>query len=113
MSSAASEVAYLARALKAPRIPDAARALAERARDESWDYHAYLAAVLSEEVSSRETHGGQARVKRARFPQIKTLDDFDFSFQRSVKRTRISHLAQLDFLAEASNVVFLGPPKIP
>ena len=110
MSSAASEVAYLSRALKAPRLPEAARVLADRARDESWDYEAYLAAVLSEEVSSRETHGGQARVKRARFPQVKTLDDFDFSFQRSVKRQRISHLAQLDFLAEAKNVVLLGPP---
>jgi DNA replication protein DnaC len=110
MTGAASEVAYLSRALKAPRIPEAARVLAERARDESWDYEAYLAAVLSEEVSSRETHGGQARVKRARFPQIKTLDDFDFTFQRSVKRAQIAHLAQLDFLAEANNVVFLGPP---
>jgi DNA replication protein DnaC len=110
VTSTASEVAYLERALKAPLIPEAARVIAERARDESWDYEAYLAAVLSEEVSSREAHGGQARVKRARFPQTKTLDDFDFSFQRSVKRTQIAHLAQLDFLAEAKNVVFLGPP---
>ena len=110
MTGAASEVAYLARALKAPRIPEAARVLAERARDESWDYEAYLAAVLSEEISSRETHGGQARVKRARFPQVKTLDDFDFTFQRSVKKQKVAHLAQLDFLREANNVVFLGPP---
>ena len=110
MSSASSDVAYLARALKAPRVPEAATVLAERARAESWDYEAYLAAVLSEEVSSRETHGGQARVKRARFPQVKTLDDFDFSFQRSVKKQQIAHLAQLDFLREANNVVFLGPP---
>ena len=43
---------------------------------------------------------------------VATLDDFDFDFgfQRSVKRTQIAHLAQLDFLAEAHNVVFLGPP---
>jgi DNA replication protein DnaC len=108
--TAASEVAYLARALKAPRIPDAAATLAKRAREESWDYEAYLAAVLSEEVSSRDTHGGQNRVRAARFPQVKTIDDFDFSFQRSVKRATISHLAQLDFIVEASNVVFLGPP---
>jgi len=110
VTGASSDVAYLSRALKAPRIPDAARTLATRARDESWDYEAYLAAVLTEEVSSRESHGGQARVKRARFPQVKTLDDFDFTFQRSVKRTQIAHLAQRDFLAEANNVVFLGPP---
>jgi DNA replication protein DnaC len=47
-------------------------------------------------VASRETQGGAARVKAARFPQVKTMDDFDFSFQRSVKRQAISHLAQLD-----------------
>jgi DNA replication protein DnaC len=40
---------------------------------------------------------------------VKTLDDFDFSFQQSVKRQQVAHLAQLDF-REATNVVFLGPP---
>jgi DNA replication protein DnaC len=105
-----SEVAFLSRALKAPRIAALASSLADRARSEGWDYEEYLAQVLSEEVSSRETHGGNARVKAARFPQVKTLDDFDFSFARSVKRAHIAHLAQLDFLREAINVVFLGPP---
>jgi DNA replication protein DnaC len=41
---------------------------------------------------------------------VKTLDDFDFSFQRSVKRDEVMHLAQLDFLREKKNVIFLGPP---
>ena len=105
-----SDVVYLSRALKAPRVREVASRLAERAREEGWDYEAYLAAVLSEEVAGRESHGGEARVKAARFPQIKTLDDFDFSFQRSIKRQQVAHLAQLDFLAERKNVIFLGPP---
>ena len=67
--STAREVAFLARALKAPRISALAVPLAERARSEGWDYEHYLAQVLSEEVASRETHGGNARVKAARFPQ--------------------------------------------
>src|SRR5680860_599671 len=99
MSRPASEVAYLSRALKAPRIRETASLLAQRAREEGWDYEGYLAAVLAEEVSAREEHGGENRVRAARFPQIKTLDDFDFSFQRSIKRETISHLAQLDFFA--------------
>jgi DNA replication protein DnaC len=110
VTAAGSDVAFLSRALKAPRIRAVASTLAERAREESWDYEAYLAAVLSEEVASREDHGGENRVKAARFPQTKTVDDFDFSFQRSVRRPQIAHLAQLDFLREATNVVFLGPP---
>jgi DNA replication protein DnaC len=110
MSRTASELAFLARAMKAPRIAACAESMAKRASDEGWDHQTYLAAVLGEEVAARETHGGQHRVKAARFPQVKTLDDFDFSFQRSVKQATVSHLAQLDFLHEAKNVVFLGPP---
>jgi IstB-like ATP binding protein len=96
--------------MKAPRIAACAASVAKRAEAEGWDHQTYLAAVRAEEVGSRETHGGQHRVKAARFPQVKTLDDFDFGFQRSVKQQTISHLAQLDFLHEANNVVFLGPP---
>ena len=72
---AASEVAFLSRALKAPGLRELAASLAERAREESWSYEVYLAAVLGEEVAARESHGGEARVKAARFPQVKTLDD--------------------------------------
>jgi DNA replication protein DnaC len=110
MTRASSEIAYLARALKAPRIAERAEGLAKQALEQGWDHQSYLAAVLAEEVTARDTHGGQHRVKAARFPQTKTLDDFDFSFQRSVKRQTMAHLAQLDFLAERKNVIFLGPP---
>ncbi len=102
MTSSASEVAYLSRALKMPRVPKAAKVFAERARDEGWDYEAFLAAVLSEEANQRESRGSHARIKAARFPQVKTLDDFDFTFQRSVKRQIIAHLAQLDALRVSS-----------
>jgi transposase len=111
--TAAAELAHLTRALKAPRIRRVAGPLAERARAEGWPYERDLAAVLEEEVLARETSGGQLRVKAARLPAIKTLDDFDFTFQRSVRKQVIAHLAQLDFLLEASNVVFLGPPGTP
>jgi DNA replication protein DnaC len=110
VSRPVSDIAYLSRALKAPRIRETATLLAERAREESWDFERYLAAVLSEEVCARDAHGGEHRVKAARFPQVKTLDDFDFAFQRSVKREQLAHLAQLDFLLEKKNIVFLGPP---
>lgn len=110
MSSASTDVAYLARALKMPRVRELADPMADTARDESWDYLEFLAKVLAEEVASRETHGGENRIRAARFPQVKTLDDFDFTHQRSVSRQQISHLHQLDFLREAKNVILLGPP---
>jgi DNA replication protein DnaC len=49
-------------------------------------------------VSSRDSHGGEGRIKAARFSGRKTLEEFDFTFQRSVKQTVIEHLGQLDFL---------------
>ena len=71
--SAATDVAHLTRALKMPRAREVAPSLAETARSEGWDYAEFLAKVLAEEVASRETHGGENRVKAARFPQTKTL----------------------------------------
>jgi DNA replication protein DnaC len=106
----ASELAHLFRALKAPAAARATPKLAERAREEQWGYERFLEAVLSTEVSSRESHGGEARIKAARFPARKTLEEFDFTFQRSVKKQVIEHLGQLDFLHARENVVMLGPP---
>ncbi|MDE0288586.1 MAG: ATP-binding protein, partial [bacterium] len=105
-----SEVAFLSRALKMPRIRQVAPDMAKTARAEGWDPLELLVKVLAEEVTARETHGGQNRIRAARFPQVKTLDDFDFAHQRSVSRAQIAHLHQLDFVREAHNVIFLGPP---
>ncbi len=108
--SKTSELTHLFRTLKAPAAARATPKLAERAREESWSHERFLEAVLSSEVSSRESHGGEARIKTARFPARKTLEEFDFSFQRSVKRQIVEHLGQLDFLHGRENVVMLGPP---
>src|SRR4051794_322483 len=105
-----SELAHLFRALKAPAAARALPQLAQRAREEDWSYDRFAEALLSTEVSSRESHGGQSRVKAAHFPARKTLEEFDFTFQRSVKRQVVEHLGQLDFLHGRENVVLLGPP---
>ena len=108
--SKTSELTHLFRCLKAPAAARAAPNLAKRARDEDWSHERFLEAVLSTEVASRESHGGEGRIKRARFPARKTLEEFDFTFQRSVRKTVIEHLGQLDFLHGKENVVLLGPP---
>ena len=110
MTKAASELAHLFRALKAPAASRALPALAERAREESWSYERFAEILFSTEVSARESHGGESRIKAARFPARKMLEEFDFSFQRSVKKTVIEHLGQLEFLHARENVILLGPP---
>ena len=110
MSGATSELAHLFRALKAPAAARAFPALAERAREESWSYEKFLQALLATEVSVRDSHGGENRIKAARFPARKTLEEFDFTFQHSIKKQVIEHLGQLDFLHARENVILLGPP---
>jgi DNA replication protein DnaC len=88
-SDALKQLHYLATALKAPRITEAAARLADQARDANWTHEDYLAAVLEREVSARS--------------------DFDWDHQSTV-RQQVASLASGTFLTEARNVVLLGPP---
>jgi DNA replication protein DnaC len=97
-----AELAFLTRALKAPTLRQSVARLAERARGEGWSHEEFLTACLQREVAAREAHGGEGRIRAARFPARKSLEEFD--------RERIAHLGTLDFVAARENVVFLGPP---
>jgi DNA replication protein DnaC len=106
----ASDLAYLCRALKAPSLAAAVGRLVERARAEDWTHEQFLAACLEREVAARQDHGGEARIRAARLPARKTLEEFDYDHQRTLKRERIAHLGTLDFITARENVVLLGPP---
>ena len=82
----ASDVAYLCRALKAPSMAAAVERLAERARSDGWTHEEFLAACLEREVAARAANGGELRIRAARFPARKSLDEFDFDHQRSLRR---------------------------
>ena len=75
MGGLSTEVAFLSRALKMPRIRQVAPDMAHTARAEGWDPLELLVKVLAAEVTARETHGGQNRIRAAKFPQTKTLDN--------------------------------------
>ncbi len=105
-----SDLAYLCRALRAPSLARSVERLAERARAESWTHEEFLAACLEREVAARQSNGGELRIRAARFPARKTLEEFDFDHHRSLNRDVIAHLGALDFVEARENVVFLGPP---
>ena len=114
-SDAIKQIHFLAAALKAPRITEAAARLADQARDADWTHEDYLAAVLEREVSARNASGAAQRIRWAGFPARKTIDDFDWDHQSAV-RQQVAALASGAFLAEARNnfdhVVFDGPPVL-
>jgi DNA replication protein DnaC len=109
MSEQVKQISYLAGALKAPRITEAATRLADQARDAGWSFEDYLAAVLEREVSARNASGAELRIRAAGFSARKTLEDFDWDAQPAT-RQQFAALASGGFLLEARNVVLLGPP---
>jgi DNA replication protein DnaC len=96
--------------MKAPALLDAAERLAERAEAESWTHLEYLVACLQREVAAREAHSGEGRIRAARLPAIKTIEELDLTHLRGLTRQQLAHLGTLDFIAAKDNAVSLGPP---
>ncbi len=100
--TATKDLVHLCRALKAPTLASAVERLAERARTDGWTHEEFLAACLEREVAARQANGGELRIRAAKFPARKTLEDFDWDHQRSLKRDVIAHLGALDFIEAAT-----------
>ena len=84
----------------------------EQASKSDLDYKAFLAQALDVEWRGRFQHGVESRLKQARFPWVKTVDQFDFAFQPSIDRKVIRELTGLSFLERTENIVLLGPPGV-
>jgi DNA replication protein DnaC len=98
--------------LKLARVAAVVDHLAEAAAQEDLPYLTFLDRLLEEEVGTRLARSVEMRTKLARFPFLKTLDQFDFSFQPALDERLVRDLASLRFLAHAENVVLLGPPGV-
>jgi len=85
--------------------------LDEAARNEL-SYVDFLADLLGVETSARRERYLVTRTKLAHFPFRRTLETFDFSFQPSIDERQVRELATLAFVAEAANVILLGPPGV-
>ena len=68
--------------------------------------------VLGAQIALRNNRRLQAAMRSSRLPGVKTLGQFDFSFQPSIKREQVESLHELGFLDRAENVILLGPPGV-
>ena len=84
----------------------------EQAAQGDADYKTFLVRALETEWRGRYQRGVEGRLKQARLPWVKTLDQFDFEYQPSVDRKQVRELAGLSFVERAQNVVLLGPPGV-
>jgi DNA replication protein DnaC len=99
-----------ARSLKMPGVVRVFEALARQAREEHWGYEEFLHEVLSAEQTSRRDSAVRHRLREARFPEMKTLDTFDFTATDGVvSATQISELARGEWIGRADNIIFAGP----
>jgi len=96
------------RLLRLPTIAAQCQRLAKDAVQQQQPYLTYLAELLSAEVDERERHTIERRIKDARLPRIKTLEDFDFSAACLVSAPQIRELAEGGYINRAEPIIFIG-----
>lgn len=106
------ELTALLNKLKLDHLEAQLDAVCEQAAQRQQDYKSFLVQALDTEWQGRHQRGIEARLRLARFPWIKTLDQFDFDFQPSLDRRQVRELAGLSFVERAHNVIVLGPPGV-
>jgi len=100
------------RRLKLRRIREVLEDYNRLAVAQHMSYLDFLAALVQEEVQARDETQYTKRLKAARFPSHKTIEQFDFRFQTSISRQQVLELARLRFVEQHENCVLVGPPGV-
>ncbi|MDQ0287882.1 DNA replication protein DnaC [Desulfofundulus luciae] len=88
------------------------REITEKASQNNLSYTEYLSLLFEEELKRKNEGTVKTKINKARFPFIKTLEEFDFGFQPSLREKEIIALSSLEFIEKKENVIFLGPPGV-
>lgn len=67
---------------------------------------------LTEQLRLKEEKATKIRIKRANMPPLKTIEEFDFGFQRSITKEQMLRLCDFTWVEDAYNIMFLGPPSV-
>lgn len=103
-----STIAQYAKELRLPTLGAQFKSLAEQAAKQGQTHLSYLEALLELEVEERARNAVSRRIVEARFPKVKTLEEFEFEKAPGVPAARIRNLADGDYLRKAEPVVLLG-----
>ncbi|MBB3183746.1 DNA replication protein DnaC [Halomonas fontilapidosi] len=98
--------------LKFDHLADQLETVCEQAASRELDYREFLSEALQCEWAGRHRRGIDSRIKQARLPWLKTLEQLDFDFQPSIDRKVVRQLSGLAFVERAENIVLLGPPGV-
>ena len=100
------------KALELTTMPAHLDSLAQQAASDNWSALQFLDALTQTELAGRTEQTVRRKMRQARFPFHKTLDEFDFAFQPSINERQVRDLATMRFVAQAENILFLGPPGV-
>jgi len=106
------ELEHLLGKLKMDHLEAQLDAVCEQAAQRQADYKTFLVQALQTEWQGRYQRGTELRLRQARFPWLKTLEQFDFEFQPSLDRRQVRELAGMSFVERAHNIIVLGPPGV-
>lgn len=94
--------------LKLPYIREQHESVARTAAQKQWTHVHYLTELIIAEANLRKDRTIQRHIRAARFPVIKTIDGFDWSWPKKINQAQVQNLFRLKFMEEKSNVVFIG-----
>ena len=97
-------------ALRLPTVKAECEQVARQCAGEDVDYLGFLLRLCERELADREQRACQRRLKAAKFPQLKSLDEFDFTAQPSLKRALVLELARCEFIDRRECVILSGGP---
>jgi len=94
--------------LKLPFMLEHYEELADQAGAQQWSHVEFLARLIEGEAALRQDRARQRRIKQARFPVLKTLQQFDFTWPTKINRLQVQNLFRLKFIEDKANAIFIG-----
>jgi DNA replication protein DnaC len=94
--------------LKLPFMAENYQDIARQASQKNWSHVDFLARLVEGEANLHQDRAIQRRIRTARFPVIKTIEDFRWTWPKKINRMQIQHLFHLEFIEHKANVIFLG-----
>jgi DNA replication protein DnaC len=94
--------------LKLSFMKDQYQHLAAQASKKHWPHVNYLEKLADGEAALRRDRSMQRRIRMARFPVIKTLDQFDWTWPKKINRLQVQNIFRMQLIKDKSNVIFLG-----
>ena len=94
--------------LKLPWIRENYEPLITQAAQKSWSHVEFLSRLIEGETNLRTNRGTERRIKAARLPVLKTMEQFDWTWPKKINRPQIQNLLRLQFIKKKGNVILLG-----